>query len=30
MGDDRKIFDHLSNINEIVSELEAIGVKIEE
>lgn len=30
MGNDTKISDHLSNINEIVSELEAIGVKIEE
>jgi len=29
MSDDTKISYHLSNINEIVYELEAIGVKIE-
>jgi len=30
MGDDMKVFDHLSNLNEIICELEAIGVKVEE
>jgi len=30
LGDDTKIFDHLSNINEIIFELETIGVKVEE
>ena len=30
MGDDTKVSYHLSNLNEIVYELEAIGVKVEE
>jgi len=30
MGDDMKVSDHLSNLNEIVCELEAIGVKVDE
>ena len=30
MGDDMKVYDHLSNLNEIVCELETIGVKVEE
>jgi len=30
MSNDTKVFDHLSNINEIIFELEAIGFKVEE
>jgi len=30
MGDDTKVSYHLSNLNEIVCELETIGVKVEE